>query len=119
MRTILVSGLLDPNEFEKIFQRIASEIDFQESYKRGDMVVSLIGASKYYFRASGMIGIMVCSTYDGKSQRIDIATVGGGGGALGVKMGAGDKFEKELMLEIKDKLDKEDLPYKLLSESST
>lgn len=78
MRSVFVHGELADEDIQSLFASVGTETRSQASYAFGPVRVILITGSKYFFRTSDHVGLVVLACSNGSAQRIDISAVGGG-----------------------------------------
>jgi hypothetical protein len=103
-QSFVVQGSLSEDELESVLRRAGTEVQGRNSFVFGDCQVALFVAQKYFFRTSDFVGATLVAISRAGSQRIELASAGGGSGVLGVQLGAGEKLEDTLRQSLIDAL---------------
>jgi hypothetical protein len=111
MKSLLVQGEVPAPDLLGLFSAIGAQVQGSAAYAFGTTRIFLGFGSKYYFRTSDYIGIVLFAATDGASQRIDVSYVGGGSGVFGVQMGAGSDLENSLSDAVISLLSERSLQY--------
>lgn len=101
MKSVTVRGKLDSDEITKLFTSLMDQ-EAHKIQRSGDgSDLTILTGSRYFLRTRDNVGFCMVRYYDGISTSIDFGRVGGGSGILGIRFGAGDKLEEDLMEKIR------------------
>ncbi len=102
MKSLKISGTIAPEDLKGIVGSVSSEIENFIRYALNGTYMTIVGAGKYFLRTNDRIGMYLISASSSTEQRIDLSSVGGGGGLLNVSLGSKQKYEEALVQALED-----------------
>jgi hypothetical protein len=96
MRLVVIQGDLAAADIGGLINAVGAEIQASAAYEFGATRVSIFVGTKYFFRTNDYLGVLVVSTSDGTTQRVDMCYSGGSSGLLGIQLGASTTIEASL-----------------------
>ena len=97
MKSLKLSGTVAPEDLKGIVGSVSSEIENFINYSLNGTDMTIVGAGKYFLRTNDRIGMYLISASSSIEQRIDVSSVGGGGGLFNLSLGSKQRYEEELV----------------------
>ena len=113
MRSLALRGELSSEDLVGLLSSIGVGGQGVAEYTLGSVRVVILIGDKYMMRTNDRFGVVVVAAADGSRQRIDLGSAGGAQGLLGVKWGAGESIERELVDALVQLLESRSLTYEL------
>lgn len=111
MHSLMLNSTVPLDFLKGVVSEVSSETMDPLEYESDGTEITILAATKYYFRTNDRVGFFLVSSISNGKQRIDLSAIGGGSGLLGITLGATARYEEEVFLNLDKKLSEQGITY--------